>query len=357
MKRTRVISLVVAVFVLLAIFTNCSKTEKKQKELTDFNLGYSTTTAHLLAFIAVEEGFFQEDGLAVTLTMFGSTPELIAGLESGKLDAAFIGGVGTVTNKAAGHDITVFGGAMSNGHGYVLESKFIPAGWKEGDISVLKGRNIAAVKNTVQDYELQFLLRQNGIEIGKGPDKVNIVYFGGYVDTYNAITSDEIDGGSVASPFSSIAKNAGHTVVYYCNNVSAFENQPCCRQVALTKSLSDKKDTYIAFERALIKAYKFSQENHAKTIEDVAKYIPVDKKDIEYEVYGGFAFSHPDPDKKATATFKKNIVEFGYTNGVDYDIDKLYNLDIYRKALEQILAENPNDPIYKLMEERFKAAN
>jgi len=352
---TRKISIAVAVIGLLAVFAGCSKTGKK--ELTDFQLGHLNSTAHLLGFVAVEEGFFKEEGLNVTMTQFSSAGEMVAGLESGKLDAAFIGSVPVITNQAAGHDITIFGGAMSNGHGFVLKTKFIPTDFKQGDINILKGRNIATNKNSVQDYELLTLLKNNNIPIGEGSDKVNIVYFESQKDAYNALASDQIDGVSVYSPYASIAKNAGHTVVYYCNELSVFENQPCCRQVALTSALAERPETFIAFERAIIKAYKFSQENHPKTIEDVAKYITIDKKDIEYEVYGGHALSHADPDKKATVELKKGVVEFGYTKGADYDIEKQYNLDIYKKALAQVLAKNPNDSVYKSLDAHFKSAN
>ncbi|MDY5016812.1 MAG: ABC transporter substrate-binding protein [Eubacteriales bacterium] len=41
-------------------------------EKTDFNLGYLNSTAHLLSFVAQEEGFFEEEGLRVTLTQFSS---------------------------------------------------------------------------------------------------------------------------------------------------------------------------------------------------------------------------------------------------------------------------------------------
>ncbi|MDR2717917.1 MAG: ABC transporter substrate-binding protein [Treponema sp.] len=362
MTRTKKIPIAVTLCALLAAFTSCraktqTGTARNAQEQTAFQLGLLVGTSHLFGLVGVEEGFFQEEGLNVTPTFFSSSGELVAGLESGKLDAAFIGSVPTITNQAAGHDITIFGGAMTNGHGYVLKSKYIPTGFREGDITVLKGRNIANVRNSMQDYELLVLLRQNGIGIGEGPDKVNIIYFESQKDAFNALAGDQIDGVSVYTPYASIAKNLGHTVVYYCNKVSVFENQPCCRQVALTGALAARTDTYIAFERAIIKAYKFSQENHEKTVEDVAKYTPIDKKDIEYEIYGGHAFSHPDPDKKATATLKKGVVEFGYSNGADYDIEKLYNLDIYRKALTRVLAENPNDSIYKSLETHFNSAN
>jgi NitT/TauT family transport system substrate-binding protein len=362
MTRIKKISLAVLIFALLAVFTGCrakkqAETAKNVQELTNFQLGLMVGTSHLFGFVGVEEGFFQEEGLNVNLTFFASSGEMVAGLESGKLDAAFIGSVPSVTNQAAGHNITIFGGAMTNGHGYVLKTKYIPEGFKEGDITVLKGHNIASVRNSMQDFELLVLLIGDNIEIGEGPDKVNVIYFESQKDAFNSLAGDQIDGVCVGTPYASIAKNSGHTVVYYCNEKSVFENQPCCRQVALTDALKAKPELYTAFERALIKAYKFTQENRVKTIDDVAKYIPIDKKDIDYEIYGGHAFSHPDPDKKATTTLKKGIVEFGYTNSADYDIDKLYNIDIYRKALAQVIAKNPDDPFYKSMEARFNSAN
>jgi NitT/TauT family transport system substrate-binding protein len=361
MTRTRKNSIVVLVFALLAVFTGCQKTKtgaaRNTEKLTDFQLGYSPTTAHLLGFVAAEEGFFREEGINITLARFGNNQESVAALDAGKVDAFFLGSVPTISFQAAGHDITVFGGAMTGGHGYVLKTKYIPADYKEGDVTVLKGRNIATQKNSIMDYELQFLLRENGIKVGEGPDEVNIIRFASSGDAYAALLSNEIDGSSVIPPFISMAKDDEHTVVFYCRNIKAFENQPCCRQVALTSAIAANPDLYIAFERAIIKAYKFTRENHEKTVEDVAKYLPIDKKVIEYEVYSGHALSHPDPDKKATAKLKEDVVDVGFTDGVDYDLEKLYILDIYKKALAQLLAEKPNDPVYKSLEEHFNSAN
>jgi NitT/TauT family transport system substrate-binding protein len=319
-------------------------------EQTNFQLGHLNSTAHLLGFVAAEEGYFKEEGLNVTLTQLSSAGELVAGLESQKLDAAFIGSVPVVTFQSQGRDISVFGGAMTNGHGYVIKSQYTK-GLKEWDIGILKGRNVASVKNSVQDLELLILLKNKGLEIGEGADKVNIVYFDSQRDAFSALQSKEIDAASVYSPYASIAKANGHEVVYYCNEVEDFKDQPCCRQVALTSALKEKPNTYRAFERALIRAYKFSQENRDKTIEDVSKYIDIDLEAIRYEVYGGHSHSSPDPDKKATVALKEKTVSFGYTN--DYDIEKLYDTALYRNALDSLIAENPNDAVYKKLREHF----
>lgn len=345
---------------LLLSFTACSNNTDKddskgdssteQLEKTDFNLGYLNSTAHLLAFVAKEEGYFKEEGLNVTLTQFSSAAELASGLESGKLDVAFIGSVPALTFQSTGHDLTIFGGAMTNGHGYVIKPKFTE-GLSDWDISILKGRNVASVKNSVQDAELQILLKNANIEIGEGSDKVNIVYFDSQKDAYAALQNESIDAASVYSPYASLAKGQGYEIVYRCSEEEALQNQPCCRQVAATSALKEAPNTYNAFERALIKAYKFSQENEDGTVKDVKKYIDIDEDYIKTEIYGGYGTSVPDPDKKGTVTLKQTIVELGYTG--DYDIEKLYNTEIYKKALESLISENPNDYVYQSLKEHF----
>ena len=317
-------------------------------EKSDFNLGYLNSTAHLLAFVAQEEGYFKDEGLNVTLTQFSSAGELVNGLESGKLDLAFIGSVPTLTFQSQGHDVTIVGGAMTNGHGYVIKPEF--AEKDEEGVAILKGRNVASVKNSVQDAELQILLKNAGIEIGEGEDKVNIVYFDSQKDAYAALSNATIDAASVYSPYASLAKSQGYRVVYYCAHEEALQNQPCCRQVAATASVNANPNTYIALERALLKAYHLTQTDHEKTIADVKTYIDIEEDLIDTEVYGGYSVSSPDPDKQGTVELKKTIVELGYTE--DYDIEPLYNTALYKQALDSVLAEQSDD-IYKSLEEHF----
>ena len=320
-------------------------------EKTTFELGHLNSTAHLLAFVAKEEGFFEEEGLTVNLTQFSSAGELATGLESGKLDVAFIGSVPSLTFQSQGHDLTIFGGAMTNGHGYVIKSEYT----KDTDVTgveLLKGRNVASVKNSVQDAELQLLLADAGIEIGEGEDKVNIVYFDSQKDAYSALANASIDAASVYSPYASLAASQGYEIVYRCSEEPLLHNQPCCRQVADTSALTNNPNSYVAFEKALIKAYKFSQENEDATIADVKKYIDVEEDVMRTEVYGGYGASNPDPDKQGTVALKDSIVQLGYTE--DYDIDSLYNTKIYETALKSLLSENPDDSIYKELQAHFE---
>jgi len=361
--KTKIITAFLAAALLTAAFTGCNtssdsvaspetsaaaSSDEAKLEKKTFNLGHLNSTAHLLGFVAKEEGFFEEEGLDVTLTLFSSAAELSSGLENDKLDVAFIGSVPTLTFQSQGHDLTIFGGEMTNGHGYVIKPAFVE-GKTDWDVSILKGRNVASVKNSVQDAELQILLKDKGIEIGEGEDKVNIVYFDSQKDAYNALQNDSIDAASAYSPYTSLAESQGYKVVYRCSEEKLLENQPCCRQVAATEALAKYPNSYAAFERALIKAYKFTQENKEQTVKDVKKYIDIEEDLINT---GGYGSSVPDPDKQGTVTLKNSIVELGYAE--DYDIDKLYNTDIYKNALESLIKENPGDKIYAELQKHFE---
>lgn len=320
------------------------------KKQTPFALGYLTTTSHLLAFIAKEEGYFAEEGLDVELIPFASAGELATGLEVGKLNVALIGSVPSITFQSNGHDLTIFGGAMTNGHGYVIKPEFVPQD-REPVVEDLKGRNVASVKNSIQDLELLIQLKKHNLEIGQGPDKVNIIYFNSQKDAFAAMQGKEIDAVSFFPPFSSIAQANGYRVIYHCKDVEEFHNQPCCRQVAESSALKERKDDYFHFERAFIKAYAFYKTNHEQTVKDVKKYVNLAPETLDFEIYGGFTSNHPDPDKKATLELKKQVVDAGYTH--DYDIDELYNTAIYEEALNSLLRESPEDPILKELQEHF----
>lgn len=323
-------------------------------EKSEFNVGYLNSTAHLLAFVAQEEGYFEDEGLAVNLTQFSSSSELESGLESDKLDVALISTVPTFTFASQGSELSIFGGAMTNGHGYVIKSSFTE-GLSDWDISILKDRNVASVKNSIQDAELQQLLAEAGIEIGDGEGQVHIRYFDSQKDAYAALASAEIDAASVYSPYASLAEADGYKVVYRCSEEPLLKDQPCCRQIALTSALEESPESYTAFERAMIRAYEFSQADHEKTIQDVKKYIDIDEDAINVEVYGGYGTSYPDPDTKASAKLKDAIVELGYTS--DFDVEEHFNTSIYEAALNDLLDQDPGNETLKELSEHFQEAN
>lgn len=347
-KQSACIGLFGAAFMLFSLLSCEGRAAEYQRTgIVGFTLGHLNSTAHLLAFVAKEEGFFTEEGLAVTLKQASSSRELLDGLENKSLDAVFLGSIPTVTFQSQGHSISVFGGAMSNGHGMVINPAYTE-GLSQWDASILRGRKIGSVENSMQDFELLYMLEKAGIN--KDRD-VDIVYFAGQGAAYNAFISGDVDALPVYSPYLSMAQGMGYDVVFYCADEDDFAGQPCCRQVALTQSLADKPEVYEAFERAIIKAYRFSLTNQTRTLADVSKYIDIKREYIEFEVYGGLGVSKPDPDKASTLRLKNHAVDLGYAK--DYAIDRLYNTSIYQSALDDLAKAYPEDVLYHQMQTYF----
>jgi NitT/TauT family transport system substrate-binding protein len=332
-----------------------STSQSQTQQLTDFNLGYLNSTAHVLAFVAQEEGFFADEGLNVTLTQFSSGTELVSALEAEKLNAAFIGSVPAIVSQANGHDVSIFGGAMTNGHGYVIDSKYTE-GLESWDVTILKGKTVAVPRTTVQELELLQVLDYYGLTYAEDDSAdVKLVYFESQKDAYSALANAEIDAASCYSPYTAIAVDAGYSIVYRCSDEEIFADQPCCRQVALTSALEADPDTYEAFERALIRAYEFYKSNTEQTVADVKTYIDIPDDQIDFELYEGYADSNPDPAYIATSSLKDDAVAMGYTT--DYDISKYYNTTIYENALDSLLAEDSSNATFTQLKEHFAQAD
>lgn len=94
------------------------------------------------------------------------------------------------------------------------------------DITILKGKNVAVPRTTVQELELYQLLTEHGLTYGEddGSD-VNIVLFDSQKDAYNAMANETIDAVSTYSPYTSIAVADGHSIVFSCYEEEIFQNQ------------------------------------------------------------------------------------------------------------------------------------
>ena len=356
MKKNRMktwITLLLAGSLLMGTVTAYGSSNGDESAMESFNLGTLATTGHILAFVAKEEGFFEEEGLDVEINRFSSAAEMSAALEGEKLDAAFFGCVPAITFQSQGHDLTIFGGAMTNGHGYVIKKESMEEG-KEG-LELLVDKKVAVAKFSVMDAELKMLLKEAGIEYGDDEGQVHIEYFDTPGECYAALSNKEIDAACVFSPYISRSENEGYEKVYLCAELESCEDQPCCRAIAEASNFKENPEMFVAFERALIKAYKFYQENHEETIADAGNYIDLDADILDMELYAGYGSSNPDPGKKATLAFKDVLLDLGIIE--DYDIEPLFNLDIYREALDSILAEYPDDEFYQAMDEHYEECN
>ncbi len=357
MRMKKLIAAATVVTVLVGSLTGCGgqnqgteQTEtntKAESTLTKLNVGYLPSPGHLLYFIAQEEGYFNDEGLDINLVMFGENNSELASLESGKIDVGAFGSSELVTYLADGHELSVFAGAMKAGHGIIVKDSLVEGIPKEDwTLDLLAGKTIG-----VEGVDSGHIVYRDALKkLGYGDDDVTFLVFADGADAYASLKNDDIDAAILYAPYRILAEDEGYTIFSNSGDVDGFHEHVCCRQAALTSEIEKNPDTYKAFLRALIKAYKFYKEDHEKSIDDIAVYVDVDKELLKADTYDyDEEIANPDPDIANMTSFYEALVDLDFVK--QFDIEKSLTSDLYEQALNEIIEENPDDEVYKNLAE------
>mgnify|MGYP000869558008 CR=1 FL=1 len=322
-----------------------SNSQGEKKELKKFNVGYLATPGHVLYFVAMEKGYFKEEGLDVELFLFTNSGEGLNAINSGKIDVGSFGTAAPLTFISRGVDFTIFGGQQTEGHGIIA----YPEKAKElKELENFKGKTIATVRLATGDVVFRAALKDAGIDWEKD---LTINELDSPAAVFEAVKKGSVDAGIVWTPYIKLAERQGLEVIKYSGDL--VEMHTCCRQVALTSKIKEKPEDFEKFLAALIKAYKFYLENQDETVDIISKYAKIDKDIIKEETYGGHMSSIPDPDKGGVVKFWELINKSGYISS-DLNIEDFIDTSVYKNALDSVLKQYPNDPVYKKLKEDFK---
>lgn len=326
-----------------------AKTSKS--ELVPFKLGYLPSTGHLLYFVAKEEGFFEEEGLDVSLSNFDGNTEIVMSVESGKLDAAAIGSTSCINYIAQGAKLQIIGGIMKEGHALVVKPELVEGvDPKDYSLELLRGKTIANVNLGITDIVYRNVFENMGWEIGKDVYFENLESAG-----LESLLNNSIDAVSVYTPFRALAEKKGYVIINYSGQNEPFGDHPCCRNLASTELIEQHPERYISYLKALIKAYKFYQENEDETCEDIAKYCDTDIDLIRSETYGKYISSTPDPELKAIWIWYDALLSGGYIE--EFDLAASVNTDLYLQALKEISEAEPDEQLWKDLLKHFDEFN
>ncbi len=306
--------------------------------VTTIRHGYLPTNGDALIFIAKEEGFWNKEGLNVELYQFTTGTEAYNALFGNKLDTTGSGTSNPATYIAKGAAISMIGGLMSEGQSVVAK----PEQAKElADLNNWKDKKIATVAMSNGDLIYRGSLKKAGIDWKKD---VTFLELNSPNAVLEAVKTGKADGGIVWIPFDTLAQQQGLSVASH--SYQYFDKHPCCRIALKTDTLNKDRPTYVKFEKGLIKAYKFFSENQNNSVDDIQKYVNVDKDVIRKATWNNYFYASPDPNKHGVVKFYQMMKDSGYIN-TDVKIEDHIDTTIYKQALDELIKENPNDSFYQ----------
>lgn len=347
------------------------------KALVPLNVSYPAGNIRVtIDILALKKGYFEAEGLTVNPVAVGGNDALTAINEgNGALDILTAGFVADVQAIGAGYDLAFVAGTAVEG-GAVIS--------KKGNAEKFKGNGTLLNLEAVTEAKLGFarneaawiITRQYLLDNGVSADVIEAVenestghisYYADQTATAQAVQKGEVELGFLPMEFALLYADAYDLeVVAAAGDLSP--DYVCCREVTSKSCLTEKYDSFVAYETARIRAFEYYKQGETDesikkdVVKTVAEYSGKEEDYVETYLYGGVTKFAVDPNTAGiqkyvkaaynSGVFSGNAVDFG-----SYDITQNVDVSAYQQALRQLIEANPNNAFYKDLQKQFDEAN
>lgn len=320
---------IAAIFSVIAIigatFMGCSKVNDKRTESTNLKTirlnEVVRSVFYAPMYVAINEGFFEEEGLSIDLSTGQGADKTMQQLLSGNVDIGFSGPEQVVYIYNQGReDYPVVFGQLTQRDGSFLVGREEEENF---DWSSLKGKEIIGGRpGGIPEMALEYVLKQNGLNPENDVKMVTNIDFtatagafksgiGDYVALFEpTATMLEKDGaGNIVSSIGNEAGNISYTCFY------------------TTKSYMDENPDIIQkFTNAIYKGQQWVQQHTSEEVADsIISFFPGTDKEVIVKVIDNY----------------KNIEAYSETPEVSEDgLNKL--MDIIQGYDESLITERPD---------------
>ena len=276
---------------LLVLDAGCGGNDSKKdtpKEKTKVSLGMLRLTSSAPLFIAMDKGFFAEEGIEIEPQWFDAAHPIAVSTASSKVDVGATGITASLYNMAAnGQKLGIVADKGREQKGYSSSALLVTtdnynAGVKS--LKDLKGKRIGITqKGSTFHYMLGRMLETQGMSL----NDVEIVPLSKLSAVMAALESKQIDGCILNEPNITKVQKAGYgKLVVQVGDVIPYQTSA----IFYSPDFMKNKDAAVRFMRAYNKACNYYYEaavekKDAKKLEEVvnivAKYVKAPAEDIK----------------------------------------------------------------------------
>lgn len=276
---------------LLVLAAGCGSNDSKKdtpKEKTKVSLGMLRLTSSAPLFIAMDKGFFAEEGIEIEPQWFDAAHPIAVSTASSKVDVGATGITASLYNMAAkGQKLGIVADKGREQKGYSSSALLVTtdnynAGVKS--LKDLKGKRIGITqKGSTFHYMLGRMLETQGMSL----NDVEIVPLSKLSAVMAALESKQIDGCILNEPNITKVQKAGYgKLVVQVGDVIPYQTSA----IFYSPDFMKNKDAAVRFMRAYNKACNYYYEaavekKDAKKLEEVvnivAKYVKAPPEDIK----------------------------------------------------------------------------
>lgn len=229
MKIKKFVPFLVSIAIAATSFVSCSQKNEKETSENAIKIAYLPIT-HSLAVLEEAEEMTGESGKEIELVKFGSWPELLDALNSGKVDGASVLIELAMKSRQEGVGIKAAALGHRDGNVIVVSNEVESA-------SDMKGKTFAIPhRQSSHNILLNDALAKGGLSI----DDINVTELAP-TEMPSALASGQIDGYCVAEPFGAmgVAINAGKVLF---SSEELWEDSICCGLVLSEKFIESRPE-------------------------------------------------------------------------------------------------------------------
>lgn len=201
-KSIYILSLVLLASLLLACTNKENKASDSDKN-SQLNIGVMSSMDYFPIAVAKEKGYFEQEGVSVTINKFYSANERDAAFQSGNLDGTILDYTGAAIQRAGGVNLKLAS---------QCDGSFVLVATNESEINSindLKNKRLGVSRNTVIDFCTDRVLQEANIALSD-VDKVEINKIPLRLEM---LRNGRIDATMLPDPFVTIALEGGNKKV------------------------------------------------------------------------------------------------------------------------------------------------
>ena len=227
---------------LLVFAVGCGKDAPAKKDgKPTLTVGLMPDTDSVPFIIAREKGFFEAEGVDVTLRPFKSAMDRDAAMQSGNLDGAVSDLLAAAFLKAGGFDVRVT--SMTDGSYRLISGKGCPV----GDVRALAGREVAISRNTIIEYVTDRILERNGM----APEAIRKVAIPQIPARLEMLQNGKLDAATLPEPMASVAVAGGCTYLTGSDELGINPGVMLFSAKAATEKKEQIRSMYRAYNKAV----------------------------------------------------------------------------------------------------------
>ena len=267
MNKIRKIVLGLSIFAM--VIAGCApKSNSDVKE--PVSLGFAPSLNYL-AITALEQGYFADEGLEVTVTEYSTGTKALNGLFDGEVDVSVVGTGPLVTASFDRSDFKIFSSVSTHYDLYRIVAR------KDSGIqtpSGLKGKRVG----TSQGSSFHYFLHNFTLENGFSEDDVELV-FSGAADQPAALANGDVDAISTREPYISEAISLlGENYIIFSEPGLPSNT---LNLIAMDTYLQEKPQVAEKMLRALLRAEEFASQNSSQALSLVAGYLDISEEELQ----------------------------------------------------------------------------